>query len=252
MKAPIAVFLLGIGVAVPVAADSLRAVIPVVGSTEGAFGSHFKTSLQIHNRSAAEMRGRIVIHPADVEASESDPSIQYVLAPRQTVSFDDVVAEAGLAGLGSLDFIVEAGGVPVIVARAYDEKGEEDGTTGVSIRAVSPRDALSIEEMASLLVPADLERFRFNIGIRTLEGGVRMRVRIHGPDGSIRAELGEMSFPAHYFVQRPASQFLFGAPLSADESIVVEVVEGSAILYGTTTDNTTNDPSLQIVQRVDQ
>lgn len=252
MKVTIAAALIGISVCVPVSAAALRAVVPVVGSTEGAHGSHFKTSLQIHNRSEVAMRGTIVIHPAGVSATESDPSLPYELAPHQTVSFDDVVAEMGLAGLGSMDFMVETGGVPTIVARAYDEKGEEDGTTGVSVRAVSPKNALSAGEAASLLVPSDLERFRFNIGIRTLDEGVRLTARIHDSDGALVADLGEMSFPGHYFIQRSAAEFLMGTPLSSDESIVIEVVEGSAFLYGTTTDNTTNDPSLQIIQRIEE
>ena len=243
--------LVGVSASLPVSAASLRAVVPVVGSTAGAHDSQFKTSLQIHNRSDVEMRGMIVIHPAGASATGSDPSLPYLLVPHQTVSYDDVVAEMGLSGLGSMDFIVDEGGVPTIVARAYDEKGLEEGTTGVSVRAVSPRNALSAGDQASLLVPPDLERFRFNIGIRTLEEGVRLRLAIHDEAGALVADLGEISFPAHYFVQSSASQFLMGTPLNAGESVLVEVVEGSAFLYGTTTDNTTNDPSLQIAQRTE-
>jgi hypothetical protein len=229
-------------------AASLRAVVPVVGSTQGAFGSHFKTSLQIHNRSEVEMRGKIVIHPAGVPATESDPSLPYVLAPHQTVSFDDVVADLGLTGLGSMDFVVEAGGVPTIVARAYDEKGEAFGTTGVSVRAVSPRDALVAGEAASLLAPPDLTRFRFNIGIRTLDRGARMRIVVRDATGVTRAGIGEASFPANYFIQRPAREFLAGVSLDPNWSVSFEMIEGAAILYGTATDNTTNDSSLQIIR----
>ena len=193
----------------------------------------------------------IVIHPAGASANDSDPSLPYLLVPHQTVSYDDVVAEMGLSGLGSMDFIVDEGGVPTIVARAYDEKGLEEGTTGVSVRAVSPKNALEAGDQASLLVPSDLERFRFNIGIRTLEEGVRLRLAIHDETGALVADLGEISFAAHYFIQNPASQFLMGTPPNAGESVLVEVVEGSAFLYGTTTDNTTNDPSLQIAQRTE-
>ena len=42
-----------------------------------------------------------------------------------------------------------------------------------------------------------------------------------------------------------------GTPPNAGESVLVEVVEGSAFLDGIITDNTTNDPSLQIAQRTE-
>lgn len=252
MVRSLAVALVVIGLSVSTSAANLRAVVPVVGSTEGAFGSSFRTSLQIHNRSTGEMRGSIVIHPAGVPASESDPTLPYVLAPRETISYEDVVAAAGLQGLGSMDIVVGAGGVPAIVVRAYDEKGDEQGTTGVSVAAVSPKDALAAGQSAALLVAPDLGKFRFNIGVRTLGDGVRMRVAVRDPEGQVRAELGELAFPAHYFVQRPASEILMGLPLAANESVIFEVIEGSVIVYGTTTDNTTNDPSLQIVRQLER
>ena len=227
-------------------AGSLRAIVPVVGSTQGAFQSHFKTSLQIHNRSDVEMRGTIVIHPAGVAATESDPALPYVLAPHATLSFDDIVASVGIRGLGSLDFVVESGGVPAIVARAYDEKGEDLGTTGVSIRAVSPKHALRVGEQGSLIAPPDMQRYRFNIGVRTLADGARVRFIVRSADGAERVTAGEISWPPHYFVQRSAAEMLGGTVLEPSDSVSFEVVEGSLFLYGATTDNTTNDPSIQM------
>lgn len=235
-----------LAIALPVSADpALRAVVPVVGSTQGGFGSHFRTSLQLHNRTTREMRGTMLIRPAGAVSDEDNRSLPYVLAPHETVWFEDIVASAGVEGLGSMDFVVEQGGVPTIVARAYDDQGEE-GTAGVSVRPVAPADALSEGQSASLIAPADLARFRFNIGLRALGEGVRMNVIIYDADGTIASHLGQRTYGAHRFLQQPSASFLGGYTLTANQSVVLEVIEGSAIVYATSTDNTTNDPSLQI------
>lgn len=239
-------------VAIPVAAEPiLRAIVPVVGSTQGGFGSHFRTSLQLHNRTPREMRGTMLIRPAGALADEDNRSLPYVLAPHETIWFEDVVASAGVEGLGSLDFVVEQGGVPTIVARAYDDQGEE-GTAGVSIRPVAPSEALSAGELASLIAPSDLTRFRFNIGLRTLGEGVRMNVVVYEANGTIAAHLGQRTYGPHAFLQQPSAAFLGGLVLSANQSVVLEVIEGSVIVYATSTDNITNDPSLQIARSVEE
>jgi len=225
----------------------LRAIVPVVGSTAGAHGSNFKTSLQLYNRSVREMRGSLVIRPAGATSDAENRSLPYVLAPHQTVGFEDIVASAGITGLGSLDFLVEQGGVPTIVARAYNDGGET-GTTGVSVPPLALKDAVNAGQMGVLIVPADLMRFRFNIGVRTLGDGARIMVRLYDANGTIRATPGQMTFAPHSFTQQPASQLLGGQELAANQSIGFEVLEGAAIFYGTSTDNLTNDPSLQIAR----
>ncbi|HEY5611246.1 MAG TPA: hypothetical protein VIL97_08560, partial [Thermoanaerobaculia bacterium] len=124
----------------------LGAVVPVVGSTQGGFGANFKTSLQIHNRTTHEMGGMLVVRPAGKGSGEGIRSIPYELLPHETKHYDDVVAELELSGLASLDVMVLQGGVPTIVARAYDEKGEAGGTTGVSVRPITPKHALEAGE----------------------------------------------------------------------------------------------------------
>ncbi len=39
-----------------------------------------------------------------------------------------------------------------------------------------------------------------------------------------------------------------GVPVSANQTITISVIDGSVIVYGATTDNVTNDPSVQFAQ----
>jgi hypothetical protein len=228
------------------AAEAPRAILPVAGSTAGAHGSHFKTELQLNNRSVQPMSGTMVFHAAGRSAEAGDPTLTYSLAPHETKSYADVVDAFGVTGLGSIDIIADDKGLPSVVARAFDDAGEE-GTKGVTIPAIVPDHALKVGDSSVLIVPMDLVRYRFNVGIRTLESGAQLRVTIYGANGVSRKSV-DVTLAPNYFSQIAADTFVSDTLLS-DEALGFEVLGGSAIVYGTTTDNTTNDPSIQIAAR---
>jgi hypothetical protein len=223
-----------------------RAVLPIVGSVRGAFDSNFKTEVQLNNRSAQPMSGRLVFHPMGRSAGPNDPYIPYSLEPHQTLQYDDVVLAMAQTGLGSIDVIADDKGVPTIVARAYDDKGNA-GTTGATIPPVRVEDALLTGESSTLLVPSDRQRFRFNIGIRTLEAGATVDVEIYNENG-VKRKTTTLTFPHDYFVQQSGDAFVTDT-LTANEAVAFIVRNGSAIVYGTTTDNSTNDPSVQLAPK---
>lgn len=229
------------------AAAAVRAIVPIVGSTRGAHGAEFKTMLQLHNRTSRPAEGTLVVHPAGRSGATGDPSIGYALAPHQTAYFEDIVLEAGLSGLATIDVDVTSGAVPAIVCRVYDEQGEA-GTTGAAIRAVGPEAALVAGESGSLIAPPDRGRFRMNVGVRSLGDGVLLGIVVYDEHGVIRGKAAEVELGPDMVVQNGADQ-IAGMELRANESIGFEVREGSAILYASTVDNTTNDPSMQYVAR---
>lgn len=231
-----------------VATAETRAVVPVVGSTAGAFGSLFKTELQLNNRSTQTMSGTLVFHRQGASAAPGDPSLRYLLEPHQTVHFEDVMAALSATGLGSMDIIADGHGVPTVVARAYDDNAEE-GTAGTTVPALLVREVLSAGRTGWLLVPRDRARYRFNIGVRTLAEGVSASVTIYGANGVARKSI-TLSLPADYFAQQSGDAFVSDT-LLANESIAFTLTSGRAVFYGTTTDNLTNDPSIQIAVSAD-
>jgi hypothetical protein len=58
------------------------------------------------------------------------------------------------------------------------------------------------------------------------------------------------SYPPTHFEQTDAASLLGGA-LGPDQSIEISIVSGSAIIYGATADNTTNDSSIQFARQSD-
>jgi hypothetical protein len=214
------------------------AVIPVVGSTRGQSNANFKTELQLANPGETTKAGWLVLRPQVI-------ALRYELPAHTTLTFADVVADLGASGLGSLDILADSGGVPTIVARAYDD--QPTGTTGVSVPAIPAGDVLARADLGALIVPRDLVRYRFNVGVRALDNGTSLELTIRTPSGAQRA-IRDVSFTANQFVQQSGDAFA-GTVLQPNESIEIRIAAGSAIIYATTVDNATNDSSMQVLRR---
>lgn len=224
--------------------DSFRAmtrmaVLPIVGSTPGALGGRFKTSLTLRGVS---LKGKLVFHPAGREASPNDPSMPYALGnDAQPIHFEDVVAAMGQSGLGSIDIIPDAnadGRVPRIEARLYNET--TNGTYGTFANAVLPYSYLRPGSVVVQIPEGN--RFRVNLGIRTLTA-TSVTALIYGADGRLR-DFVDVSFPANYTVMTSASEFVRRSLVPGD-SLTLSF-SGSAIPFYTITDNSTNDPTLVV------
>lgn len=226
----------------PAAAPS--AVVPVVASLSGAYGSRFTTSMQISNPYAFPVSGLLVVHPAGAAASVSDPSIAYSLRPFETavVSLLNTVLRNGS---GSVDVRAAVGSAPVVVTTLTDETS----SNRLQVPAIHPADALTAGTHGTLITPSDPSRQRFNIGIRTLGSGAVLTIRVHDANGAVTSTVTR-PFSADFFQQFSFADLL-GTPLAANQSITFAVVSGSAIVYGVAVDNTSGTMSLQVAQPVE-
>jgi hypothetical protein len=150
----------------------------------------------------------------------------------------------GRSGLGSADIEVTSGSAPVATVRVFNDAGAA-GTTGFTEALMRADQALRTGSSGVLLLPADPTRFRFNVGLRTLEGGATATLTLRDAAGAIVTTVSR-SFIATYHEQQTAGAFLGVSSLPAGGSITVAITSGAAIFYGATVDNTTGDPSLQI------
>jgi hypothetical protein len=226
--------------------DVLHGYIPVVGSLEGNFGSRFKTGLQLSNRTATLSSGRLVFHPAGSPVSSSDPSLPFLLFPDEIRNFDDVVAEMGRSGLGTMDLVMSIGAPPDVTTRVYDDQGA-GGTAGFTEELVLPSQVLGTFSSATFTTPPDLANFRLNIGVRTFAQGAKLFIFVSDATGGSVIFPVQKTFPPNTFRQMPAGELLGTVPANGIISVIV--LEGSAILYGAVTDNRTNDARLRYFVR---
>ncbi|HEX7152526.1 MAG TPA: Ig-like domain-containing protein [Thermoanaerobaculia bacterium] len=226
-------------------------VLPVVGSLPGSFGSFFRTSVQLYNASDSAISGRIVFHAAGVSGSAADPSLPYTIAPRKTLAFDDLLPAMSLpSGLGSADLIADGtSAVPVVLARVYNDAGAS-GTSGFAEDALAADEALSSGNVGVLLAPADIARYRLNIGVRTLAEGAAVTITVRDKEGAV-VKTASKAFGPTFFTQIGSAAMLDGYVLAGGETITFAVTSGSAFVYGATTDNISNDPSVQFARAID-
>lgn len=232
-------------------AAPLARYLPVVGSAPGSQGSFFRTALQLYNPKTTTISGKIVFHRLAVSGSASDPSLAYAIPAGRTLAYADLLPAMGVAsGLGTVDLIGDTGmALPVAVARIFNDGGAA-GTSGFAIDSMPAADALKPGDTGALLAPADLQKFRFNIGVRTLEQGATLRVTVRDRDGLVVKTLSK-SYPETFFTQTSAADFLEGHVLAGGETISLEPTSGNVFVYGATTDGVTNDPSVQFAKPIE-
>jgi hypothetical protein len=234
---------------VPPPSPDPAAIVPVVGSTPGALGqAFFRSSVQLHNPGTTQIRGHLIYHPQGTSGTASDPSVLYALDPGETRSIPDLLPSMGLTGLGSLDVVPEDDlPAPFVLVRVFNDAGSQ-GTTGFASESMVPGDALAAGARAVLVAPPDAALYRYNVGVRSLGAGANLSITVRNAAGTVTRTLTR-TYPAHYFEQRDSAAFLQADAVAANDTITIQVVSGSAIVYGATIDNRTNDPSMQIAKR---
>ena len=226
-------------------------VLPAAGAVQGS-GAFFRTALQLHNpTNFTAITGKLVFHKAGQIGSDSDPSLTFSLSPLQTVSYADVVTAMGASGLGSLDVFTNGGSPPIVTARVFSDNGV-NGTSGFTEEGLPPGEALQTEGIdigayvGVLPLPADLTNFRMNIGVRTLDAGATLSASWFGADGSFRGSRNNIIYPPNYFEQTTVNLFTGATNLDPGGTLLIQMSTGAAFVYGTVTDNRTQDSSMRI------
>jgi hypothetical protein len=229
----------------------LTRYLAVAGSTPGSLGSFFKTSVQLYNPKDSTISGKLVFHTLGTSGSASDPSLTYSLAAKKTITYADLLPAMGLGnGLGTVDMVGDVNSaMPVALVRVFNDAGAA-GTSGLTEEAFSADDALHSGDTGVLQAPADVSKFRLNIGVRTLTNGANVTFTVRDKDGVVVKTVSNKNFDPTFFTQVGASSMLDGYALTGGETITVTVNSGSLFIYGATTDNVTQDPSVQFAKKI--
>jgi hypothetical protein len=226
-------------------AQPVHGVLPVAAFAAGAGGSFFKTAVGLHNPSASPISGTLIFRRQGVPGSSADPTFSYTLDPYETLGYDDFLTAIGQTGLGSIDLAATRGSIPMAGARIYNDS--DPASTGALEDLMLPEEALLPGQGGTLIAPADLVRYRFNIGIRTLSAGAAMTVTVRDRTGATRRSFSA-AYPGDFFFQLSADAFL-GLSLQPEDSVRFALSSGQAVVYGASGDNTTHDAAISIATR---
>ena len=137
---------------------------------------------------------------------------------------------------------------PVITVRIYNDGGAA-GTSGFTEDVVAPEAGLQREEIVLLAIPSDAANFRMNVGVRTMSEGATFVVSVNDKDGFVIGSPVTKTYGPNFFEQTTAQLFYNNTPLPAGGFIRIFPTSGSAFVYGSTTDNRTNDSQIQFTAR---
>jgi hypothetical protein len=221
---------------------ALVGYVPGVGVVAGSAGSSFDTTFTIANPSSRAVDLAFVYRAAGRPGRATDPRVTLALGPRQTAS-PDLLEQFGVtSGLGSVD-VYSSGAAPVINARVFNTPAS-GGTNGFSEVLVPPAGAANSADFVSLAVPIDLNAFRLNLGLRSLASGAMISCTSADANGATTASFVRQMQPNTFELNAASVFFSGGGTVAAGGHILCSVENGSAIIFGTVTDNATNDSAL--------
>jgi hypothetical protein len=222
-----------------------KSVIPFVGSTLGANGSNFKTSLRLRGTGGVQ-KGELIFHPVNTPGHDSDPFITYSLQGTSSViEYDDIGAAFGIGGIASIDIVPDFSQgngwtVPAAEVRIFNVAPE--GTYGTLEAQTQAYDYLgeSIDPIKTLSVTVPQPQLRLNLAVRTFEeAALNIEVRREG----VVIVSKDMQLAADFLLFNSAP-VLTGIDLHPGDIITLSLPDGGGVPLYTLTDNETNDPAL--------
>ena len=234
------------------ATEVVAGVLTSVASNLGRNGSNYHTLVQM--LAPSDLTGRFVFHAKGIPGGPDDPSMPFSIVGGRMQSWPDILEAMQVSGQpGSIDVVVPWNhGSPRIVAHIYtDQSG--GGTNGFSEEMVkTPWQNCGVcptvggpifytDFLGFIVGPADATRYRANIAVRSLDGGVSGRVRAFHADGTLAGPEVAFRYGPNTWDQKSWEEFTGVAPEDGDYVEVV-ISAGSAIFAGSIIDNITNDP----------
>ncbi|MGZ5473097.1 MAG: hypothetical protein ACXW31_05075 [Thermoanaerobaculia bacterium] len=232
-----------------------RIVVPGVGSAPGAYGSQWKTSLQLVGYGSGTAYFRPI---GTFYGDDRDPHVRYDLGEMGNAGIPgvhqvaDLNAAMGVTGVGHLDIVpdfLDAGGPPYregyiaprVQARIYNDSGQ--GQFGGVVQALTPTQLQ--RGLLHIIVPAEYPlRSRVNVGLRTFDGAVTIRIGEYFAELDAIAIYGEVEIPANTYRQVPLAELYGEVTAGANLLLITEDQEATFVGYYSVTNNVTNDTEI--------
>lgn len=230
------------------ASEMIAGVLPSVASNPGRNGSRYHTLVQM--LSPVDLTGKFVFHAKGKPGGPDDPSLPFSIGAGSMQSWPDILEMMHASGQpGSIDLVIPWDqDMPIVVAQVYTEQSG-GGTNGFREDIVSklppyacPNSTIIGANFSGYIFgPVDASRYRSNIAVRSLDGGVSGWVRAYRADGTSGPRVS-FRYGPNTWDQKTWEEFT-GVPLEDGDFAFIQVLDGSAIFAGSIIDNITNDPA---------
>lgn len=224
----------------PLVASAATFVIPASGTGPGANNSQWQTEVTFHNAASRPIVVSLLFH----DAAGPSPSQSLTIAPRSSMSIADIVRTrfGQTSATGSIEIQVADADASRLVIQSRTFNLSEAGEFGQDIPAVNVNDAAIEGDVAVLAGPSSAAAQRFNFGLHAVTA-TTIRWELLRADGTVAATR-EASYTAgtHTQYNGGVSSFFSVDPQNND-TIYAQLLSGKAILYGSSVNNATGDPT---------
>jgi hypothetical protein len=224
----------------PITAGAATIIIPAAGTGPGAGGSKWSSDFIIHNASSLPATIDLTYH--DSNGARKPQS--FVVGPRTTITSADAVRNIfGLtSGTGAIEVTTDDATASHLAITSRTFNTSSAGVFGQDIPAVNAADAAGVGDLTVLPGPDFASQFRFNFGAYALTDAT-ITWQLVRANGTVEATK-EVSYAAGtQFQYNGGVSTLLGATPADNDVVYATVSKGKAIVYGSTINNASGDPT---------
>jgi len=224
----------------PLTAGAATLIIPAAGTGPGANGSQWSTDFIIHNASALPASIDLVWH----DGNGATKPQSFFVGPRTTVTSGDVVRGVfGItSGTGAIEVDVDDNMASHLAITSRTFNTSANGIFGQDIPAVNVSDAAGVGDLNVLAGPSFASVFRFNFGAYAVTDAT-ISWQLVRSNGKVDATK-DVTYKGGTQVQyNNGIATLLGATPGDNDVIYATVTNGKAIVYGSTINNASGDPT---------
>jgi len=225
----------------PLTAGAANIIIPAAGTGPGANGSQWSSELIIHNTSSFTTTIDLVYHDSK---GASNPQ-SYVIGPHTTITSADVVRNVfGLtSGTGAIEVFADDAITSRLAITSRTFNTAPNGSIfGQDIPAVNASDAAGIGDLSVLPGPGFASEFRFNFGAYAVTDAT-IQWQLVRRDGTVAATKSVDYKGGTQFQYNNGIVGLLGSTAADNDVIYATVTKGKAIVYGSSVNNASGDPT---------
>ena len=224
----------------PFTAGAATLIVPAAGTGPGASGSQWSSELVIHNASSSAASIDLVYH----DANGATKPKSFVVGPHTTVTSPDVVRNVfGLAsGTGAIEIDVDDAAASHLAITSSTLNTSSNGVFGQDIPAVNVTDAAGLGDLSVITGPSFALDFRFNFGAYAVTDAT-ISWQLIRSNGAVAAAKDVDYKAGTQFQYNNGIVTLLGSTAADGDVIYATVTKGKAIVYGSSINNLSGDPT---------
>lgn len=224
----------------PFTAGAATLIIPAAGTGPGANGSQWSSELVVHNASSSTASIDLVYH----DATGATKPKSFVIGPHTTVTSPDVVRNVfGLdSGTGAIEIDVDDAAASHLAITSRTFNTSSTGVFGQDIPTVNVTDAAGLGDLSVITGPSFASEFRFNFGAYAVTDAT-ISWQLVRSNGTIAAGKDVDYKAGTQFQYNNGIVTLLGSTAADGDVIYATVTKGKAIVYGSSINNASGDPT---------